>query len=74
MGSFTIWARVSSGDTGGFTATACAVPVERSELADVRTNACDSHQEAINLLDPMARRLALELSSRGDQVLSIEFP
>ena len=71
---FTIWARVLADEGGFFTAVVSAVPVHTNTLAEVRSLACDSRQDALTMLDPMARVLGTELMSRGDLVASVEFP
>lgn len=73
-GVFTIWARVLASEGGSFTAVVSAVPAHADTLAEVRSLACDSHEDALTMLDPMASVLGTELTSRGDLVASIEFP
>jgi hypothetical protein len=75
MGKFTLCARVLSVDGGGgFTATVSALPLEHSQLAEVRAQECESRQAAALLLGGLAERLELELARRGDLVVRVEYP
>lgn len=62
---FTIRGRVHFTD-GAFTATVCALPLETSALAEIRTFDCPSREEALALLGSMAQGLRQELAARGD--------
>jgi len=71
--SFTIQARIQAAEHGLFTAVVAAVPQHQDVLAEVRTHDCASRNEALALLDPMARGLGMELTARGDEVLDFQF-
>ena len=72
METFKILARVYP-SAPGFTAVVTALPEKTSTLAQVRTCCCDSHTEAIKLLQPMTHTLRLELLDRGHSVAAVEF-
>jgi hypothetical protein len=73
METFKILARVYPSEPG-FTAVVTALPEKTSTLAQVRTRCCDSHNEAVTLLQPMTHTLRLELMDHGHSVVAIEFP
>jgi len=64
---FTIYSRVQL-EGGTVVAVVVALPMQSEVLAEVRTHNCSSRDEAIALLDPMARGLRDDVLARGDLI------